>query len=81
MGEQGRTKWVNPNPPKEEKEEEEEEDDSKEEAVEPEVGPPLLHPLQNDDRKCMPSLRAIKDHRLMRIMMLASTRLMPRVQR
>ena len=46
---QGRCKWVNPNPTKE-SEEEEEDDEPKGEAVEPEVGPPLLHPIQNDDR-------------------------------
>jgi len=45
---QGRAKWVNPDPPKET--EDDEDDEPKEERVEPEVGPPLLHPIQNDDR-------------------------------
>jgi len=45
---QGRCKWVNPNPKKEGGDDEEEEEEG-EDAVEAEVGPPLLHPLQNDD--------------------------------
>jgi radial spoke head protein 4A len=47
---QGRCKWVNPNPPKESEDGEEEEEPA-EPAAEPEVGPPLLHPIQNDERK------------------------------
>ena len=49
---QGRTKWLNPNPPKEDAEDDDADEEAKEDAVEPEVGPPLLHPLQNDDRAC-----------------------------
>eukprot|EP00041_Stephanoeca_diplocostata_P008024 m.115188 g.115188 ORF g.115188 m.115188 type:complete len:494 (+) comp17138_c0_seq1:269-1750(+) len=43
---QGRCKWLNPAPPKEE--DEDEEDEEEEEEVEPETGPPLLTPAQED---------------------------------
>ena len=47
---QGRCRWVNPSPPKErEGEEEEEEEEEPETQAEPETGPPLLQPLQNDE--------------------------------
>eukprot|EP00038_Savillea_parva_P007408 m.169946 g.169946 ORF g.169946 m.169946 type:complete len:502 (+) comp13172_c0_seq1:58-1563(+) len=46
---QGRTKWVNPKPPKEDEEEDEEEEEEEEEEVEPETGPPLLTPAQEDE--------------------------------
>ncbi|EGD80968.1 hypothetical protein PTSG_01550 [Salpingoeca rosetta] len=49
---QGRSKWVNPNLKGEEDEldeEDEDEDEEEEEEIEPEAGPPLLTPLQNDD--------------------------------
>ena len=55
---QGRTKWLNPSPPKEETEEENDDEEAKDDAPEPEVGPPLLHPLQNDDRACL-SMRRV----------------------
>ena len=49
---QGRCKWVNTTPPKEPTGDEDEEEEADEGAgPEPEAGPPLLHPLQNDDRK------------------------------
>ena len=47
--------WVNPNPPKEDAGDEEDEEEEKAE-VQPEVGPPLLQPLQNDDRESICSL-------------------------
>jgi len=47
---QGRCRWVNPNPPKErDGDEEEEGEEDGETQVEPETGPPLLQPLQNDE--------------------------------
>jgi hypothetical protein len=46
---QGRCKWVDTTPPKEPSDDDEEEEEEQPQ-VEPEVGPPLLHPLQNDDR-------------------------------
>lgn len=44
---QGRCKWMNPAPPK--PEEEDEDDEEEEEEVEPETGPPLLTPAQEDE--------------------------------
>lgn len=47
---QGRTKWMNPKPPKgEDEEDEDEEEAEEEEEVEPETGPPLLTPAQEDE--------------------------------
>jgi len=45
---QGRCKWVNPNPPKEDADDDEDEEEEEEE-VEPETGPPLLTPAQEDE--------------------------------
>lgn len=50
---QGRCRWLNPLPAKEADEEDEE--DAEAEPVhqaEPETGPPLLQPLQNDEGSC-----------------------------
>mmetsp|Transcript_19784 Transcript_19784/g.51504 ORF Transcript_19784/g.51504 Transcript_19784/m.51504 type:complete len:504 (+) Transcript_19784:55-1566(+) len=46
---QGRTKWMNPKPPKEDEDEEDEDEEAEEEEVEPETGPPLLTPAQEDE--------------------------------
>jgi len=47
---QGRCRWVNPQPPKEsDGDEDEEEEEGDPAAPEPETGPPLLQPLQNDE--------------------------------
>eukprot|EP01147_Barroeca_monosierra_P008244 gene8244-832_t len=49
---QGRSKWVNPSVKEENgdlDEDDEEDEDEEEEEIEPEAGPPLLTPLQNDD--------------------------------
>jgi radial spoke head protein 4A len=45
---QGRCKWVNPAPPKPEGDDDDEEEEEEEE-VEPETGPPLLTPAQEDE--------------------------------
>lgn len=45
---QGRCKWMNPAPPKPEADDEDEEEEEEEE-VEPETGPPLLTPAQEDE--------------------------------
>jgi len=49
---QGRSKWVNPNVKDDDDDldvDDEDEEEEEEEEIEPEAGPPLLTPLQNDD--------------------------------
>ena len=45
---QGRCKWVNPNPPKDDEGDDDDEEEE-EEGPEPETGPPLLTPAQEDE--------------------------------
>ncbi len=69
---QGRCKWVNTIPPKEPTGDEDEEEEEEGSGPEPEVGPPLLHPLQNDDREfddnCLDLTTDYLDHKLSRMM-------------